>query len=175
MLCCHHTSLTWICYTQTQCGDNPRFQLPFLWRSWVQGTCSMCGPRCPPLYWCRWVVWSPWHGENICNEKREWKQFRFHIIPSKPYVLQGNWASTCSVRMVKVNEFLLCCTLTWAWRSGPCTTRRAFQHEWSQSRRSATELFHPASRDLSPGKQTHDGFLCRNTALEEKKFSAKAK
>lgn len=57
--------------------------------------------------------------------------------------------------------------LTLAWHSGLCRTRKVSQHEWTQSQRSGTELFHQVLRDLSPGKQIHDDFLCRNTTLEQ--------
>lgn len=59
---------------------------------------------------------------------------------------------------------------TLVWHSGPCRTRKVFPHEWTRSRRSATELFHPVVQDLSPGRQTHDGFLCHNRALEGKQM-----
>lgn len=59
---------------------------------------------------------------------------------------------------------------TLVWHSGPCRTRKVFPHEWTRSQRSATELFHPVVQDLSPERQTHDGFLCHNRALEGKQM-----
>lgn len=56
--------------------------------------------------------------------------------------------------------------LTVIWRSDRCMTRRVSPHVWTQSQTSVTVWAPLADPSLSRGTQTHGGFLCHSTALE---------
>lgn len=94
-----------------------------------------------------------------CGQHQAWK------LLSLSATTWGRLTSNVLTVLLTKRQWMI--KLTLAWHSGLCRTRKVSQHEWTQSQRSGTELFHQVLRDLSPGKQIHDGFLCRNTTLEQ--------